>query len=90
MEHSWSDGPIIGHIYEEVMFTDYYCYDEKGNIKGSYHLTQPLPPPVRLNWDFHSADLTKTISDAYSDALKMIDVSALRKGHFDSKNFKKY
>ncbi|KAG4077465.1 hypothetical protein HA402_002892 [Bradysia odoriphaga] len=73
LEHSWSDGPIIGHVYEEIMVDDYYCYDKNGNLKGSNYLTQPLPPPIRLIWDFSSSELTKTISDAYNGALKMID-----------------
>lgn len=58
------------------MYEDYYAYDENGNLKSkSDYLTQPLPPPIRLMWDFNSTELTKTISDAYSDALKLIDVS---------------
>lgn len=52
-------------------------YDKNGNLKGSDSLTSPLPPPIRLPWDFTSSELTKTIGDAYSDALKMIDVSKI-------------
>ncbi|KAJ6642115.1 Carnitine O-palmitoyltransferase 1, liver isoform [Pseudolycoriella hygida] len=72
IEHSWSDGPIIGHVYEQIMYDDYFCYDESGNLKDSASPTSRPPPPTRLSWDFNSR-LAETIREAYSDALKMIE-----------------
>lgn len=56
-----------------------YSYDELGNLNESVSMTphSSLPPPTRLAWDFSSTELTKTIEDAYSNALEMIDVNSV-------------
>ncbi|XP_066467245.1 carnitine O-palmitoyltransferase 1, liver isoform isoform X2 [Tiliqua scincoides] len=50
-EHSWADAPIIGHLWENVMFSD--ClelgYTEDGHCKGDINLS--IPMPTRLQWE---------------------------------------
>jgi len=72
-EHSWADGPIISHMFEEVLFDDFHSYDENGKIKGTISVTPPAA--TRLAWDFSNAELVKTIDEAYQDSQKIVDVS---------------
>ncbi|XP_077177401.1 carnitine O-palmitoyltransferase 1, liver isoform isoform X1 [Paroedura picta] len=50
-EHSWADAPIIGHLWENVMFSD--ClelgYTEDGHCKGE--INSGIPMPTRLQWE---------------------------------------
>ncbi|XP_061465917.1 carnitine O-palmitoyltransferase 1, liver isoform isoform X2 [Rhineura floridana] len=50
-EHSWADAPIMGHLWENVMFSD--ClelgYTEGGHCKGE--ATLGIPMPTRLQWE---------------------------------------
>ncbi|XP_033012148.1 carnitine O-palmitoyltransferase 1, liver isoform isoform X1 [Lacerta agilis] len=50
-EHSWADAPIVGHLWENVMFSD--ClelgYTEDGHCKGE--AISGIPMPTRLQWE---------------------------------------
>nr|XP_056707456.1 carnitine O-palmitoyltransferase 1, liver isoform isoform X1 [Euleptes europaea] len=50
-EHSWADAPIVGHLWENVMFSD--ClelgYTEDGHCKGE--VNPGIPLPTRLQWE---------------------------------------
>ncbi|XP_034978493.1 carnitine O-palmitoyltransferase 1, liver isoform isoform X1 [Zootoca vivipara] len=50
-EHSWADAPIVGHLWENVMFSD--ClelgYSEDGHCKGE--AISGIPMPTRLQWE---------------------------------------
>ncbi|XP_032076741.1 carnitine O-palmitoyltransferase 1, liver isoform isoform X1 [Thamnophis elegans] len=50
-EHSWADAPIVGHLWENVMFSD--ClelgYTEDGHCKGE--ATLGIPMPTKLQWE---------------------------------------
>ncbi|XP_066557225.1 carnitine O-palmitoyltransferase 1, liver isoform isoform X2 [Amia ocellicauda] len=50
-EHSWADAPIVGHLWEHVLSTDYFQlgYTEDGHCKGE--LNPNIPAPQRLQWD---------------------------------------
>ncbi|KAM6160104.1 carnitine O-palmitoyltransferase 1, liver isoform [Erethizon dorsatum] len=54
-EHSWADAPIVAHLWEYIMATDWFQlgYEEDGHCKGS---TNPnIPYPTRLQWDIPEA-----------------------------------
>ncbi|EHB12709.1 Carnitine O-palmitoyltransferase 1, liver isoform [Heterocephalus glaber] len=54
-EHSWADAPIMAHLWEEIMATDWFQlgYEEDGHCKGN---TNPnIPYPTRLQWDILEA-----------------------------------
>ncbi|KAM3851773.1 carnitine O-palmitoyltransferase 1, liver isoform 2-T4 [Vipera latastei] len=50
-EHSWADAPIVGHLWENVMYSD--ClelgYAEDGHCKGE--ATLGIPMPTKLQWE---------------------------------------
>ncbi|XP_063145341.1 carnitine O-palmitoyltransferase 1, liver isoform isoform X1 [Candoia aspera] len=50
-EHSWADAPIVGHLWENVMYSD--ClelgYTEEGHCKGE--VTLGIPMPTKLQWE---------------------------------------
>ncbi|XP_007427355.1 carnitine O-palmitoyltransferase 1, liver isoform isoform X1 [Python bivittatus] len=50
-EHSWADAPIVGHLWENAMYSD--ClelgYAEDGHCKGE--TTLGIPMPTRLQWE---------------------------------------
>ncbi|XP_049818762.1 carnitine O-palmitoyltransferase 1, liver isoform isoform X2 [Aethina tumida] len=49
-EHSWADAPILGHLWEYLLFDEVeQRYDEKGNTLGTPEITPPTP--TRLKWD---------------------------------------
>uniref|UniRef100_A0A4W3GRW3 Choline/carnitine acyltransferase domain-containing protein n=1 Tax=Callorhinchus milii TaxID=7868 RepID=A0A4W3GRW3_CALMI len=64
-EHSWADAPIIGHLWEDVLFMDRFQlgYTETGDCKGE--TDSSLPSPQRLQWDIEepvSLALTASVS----------------------------
>ncbi|MCJ8733154.1 hypothetical protein PDJAM_G00219900 [Pangasius djambal] len=54
-EHSWADAPIIGHMWEDILATDFLRlgYTEEGHCKGD--INKGLAPPTRLLWDIPGA-----------------------------------
>lgn len=50
-EHSWADAPIIGHLWEDVLFMDLFHlgYTDTGDCKGE--TDSSLPSPQRLHWN---------------------------------------
>ncbi|OXB59700.1 hypothetical protein ASZ78_012621, partial [Callipepla squamata] len=50
-EHSWADAPIVGHLWENVMATEYLelGYLEDGHCKGETN--QNIPIPTKLQWE---------------------------------------
>lgn len=48
-------------------------YDAEGNLLTK--MEQKPPVPVRLQWDFSDIELVKKIDEAYSDGLKLVNVS---------------
>ncbi|XP_078271148.1 carnitine O-palmitoyltransferase 1, liver isoform isoform X2 [Rhinoraja longicauda] len=67
-EHSWADAPIIGHLWENLLATDYLGYTDEGNCKG-----EPNPrilPPQRLQWDIEEP-CQEVINQSLSVAQKL-------------------
>uniref|UniRef100_A0A8C3JPY7 carnitine O-palmitoyltransferase n=1 Tax=Calidris pygmaea TaxID=425635 RepID=A0A8C3JPY7_9CHAR len=58
-EHSWADAPIVGHLWENVMATDYLelGYSEDGHCKGDTN--QNIPIPTKLQWEIPEEDMGK-------------------------------
>ncbi|XP_039617441.1 carnitine O-palmitoyltransferase 1, muscle isoform [Polypterus senegalus] len=50
-EHSWSDAPTVGHLWEFVLAEDIFQlgYTEDGHCKGE--VNKSIPPPFKLQWD---------------------------------------
>ncbi|XP_021953980.1 carnitine O-palmitoyltransferase 1, liver isoform isoform X2 [Folsomia candida] len=71
-EHSWSDAPILGHLWEhclgEEMFT--YGYDAQGNTNGSVEVE--LPQPKKLKWEIPTEAL-EAIEYASNCALVLLN-----------------
>ena len=54
-----------------------FSYDDNGNLKNPQELKEQPPLPFRLKWDFSDEQLTKNIDEAYTDALKIVNVSII-------------
>lgn len=54
-EHSWADAPVIGHMWEHILFMEdtQIGYDENGHSKGTMRYEDELPEPSRLKFDFN-------------------------------------
>lgn len=63
-------------MFEDCLFDDYKCYDERGLLKGKLEVKPPLP--TRLEWDFTDRDFVATIDEALADAQKIVNVSHAR------------
>uniref|UniRef100_A0A4W4ER82 Carnitine O-palmitoyltransferase 1, muscle isoform n=1 Tax=Electrophorus electricus TaxID=8005 RepID=A0A4W4ER82_ELEEL len=71
-EHSWADAPIIGHMWEDILATDYFRlgYTEEGHCKGD--INKGLAPPSRLQWDIPKA-CQEVIEHSYLIAKDLAD-----------------
>lgn len=52
-----------------------FSYDADGNLLGT--MEQKPPMPTRIQFEF-SSELVKTIDEAYSDGVKLVNVSMLQ------------
>ncbi|KAK3570590.1 hypothetical protein QTP86_023651 [Hemibagrus guttatus] len=71
-EHSWADAPIIGHMWEDILATDFFHlgYTEEGHCKGD--INKGLAPPTRLHWDI-PAGCQEIIEVSYTVAKELAD-----------------
>ncbi|KAJ3598099.1 hypothetical protein NHX12_001613 [Muraenolepis orangiensis] len=71
-EHSWADAPIIGHMWEYVLYTDCFQlgYTEEGHCKGDPN--KGLPHPSRLEWQIPK-ECRETIESSYVLAKQIAD-----------------
>uniref|UniRef100_A0A3Q4BRH3 carnitine O-palmitoyltransferase n=1 Tax=Mola mola TaxID=94237 RepID=A0A3Q4BRH3_MOLML len=71
-EHSWADAPIIGHLWEHVLYLDpiNLGYTEEGHCCGVSHPN--LPGPQRLQWDI-SAECQEIIQNSLTVATNLAD-----------------
>ncbi|KAG7522153.1 carnitine O-palmitoyltransferase 1, liver isoform-like isoform X1 [Solea senegalensis] len=71
-EHSWADAPIIGHLWEHVLYMDpiKLGYNEDGHCRGKPHPN--LPGPLRLQWDI-PAECQETIQSSLTVARALAD-----------------
>ncbi|KAL7029856.1 hypothetical protein ACKWTF_006398 [Chironomus riparius] len=69
-EHTWGDGNIVSHFFEECIINDYHCYDEHGNLKGQIEYK---PKNVsKLNWELDDDELKCLISEAGKAAEELV------------------
>ncbi|NWI90320.1 CPT1A palmitoyltransferase, partial [Pitta sordida] len=71
-EHSWADAPIVGHLWENVMATEYLelGYSEDGHCKGD---TNPnIPIPTKLQWEIPE-ECQEVIERSLSTAVALAD-----------------
>ncbi|NP_001315179.1 carnitine O-palmitoyltransferase 1, liver isoform [Cynoglossus semilaevis] len=71
-EHSWADAPIVGHLWEHVLYMDpnQLGYDEAGHCCGEPHPN--LPGPQRLQWDI-VPECQETIQSSLTVARALAD-----------------
>ncbi|NXH98227.1 CPT1A palmitoyltransferase, partial [Pachycephala philippinensis] len=71
-EHSWADAPIVGHLWENVMTTEYLelGYSADGHCKGD---TNPnIPLPTKLQWEIPE-ECQEVIEKSLSTAVALAD-----------------
>uniref|UniRef100_A0A8C3GF66 carnitine O-palmitoyltransferase n=1 Tax=Cairina moschata TaxID=8855 RepID=A0A8C3GF66_CAIMO len=71
-EHSWADAPIVGHLWENVMATEYLelGYSEDGHCKGDTN--QNIPMPTKLQWEIPE-ECQEVIERSLSTATALAD-----------------
>ncbi|KAI5623826.1 carnitine O-palmitoyltransferase 1, muscle isoform, partial [Silurus asotus] len=71
-EHSWADAPIVGHMWEDILATDFLRlgYTEEGHCRGD--INKELAPPTRLHWDIQK-ECQEIIEASYSVAKELSD-----------------
>ncbi|KAM6961179.1 carnitine O-palmitoyltransferase 1, liver isoform [Aplochiton taeniatus] len=71
-EHTWADAPIVGHLWEQVLYMDPHSlgYTEDGHCQGAIHPN--LPGPMRLHWDI-SKECQDTIQSSLKVAVALAD-----------------
>ncbi|KAM9278526.1 carnitine O-palmitoyltransferase 1, liver isoform 2-T7 [Morus bassanus] len=71
-EHSWADAPIVGHLWENVMATEYLelGYSEDGHCKGDTN--QNIPIPTKLQWEIPE-ECQEVIERSLSTATALAD-----------------
>ncbi|XP_063699683.1 carnitine O-palmitoyltransferase 1, liver isoform isoform X2 [Culicoides brevitarsis] len=77
-EHTWSDAPVMGHMWETVIGDQfiYDVYDENGNTKGTPEFEPPVP--TRLSWDLNNEKTLGLIQEAYDEAQILLNDVDLR------------
>ncbi|NXK68232.1 CPT1A palmitoyltransferase, partial [Sylvietta virens] len=71
-EHSWADAPIVGHLWEHVMATEYLelGYSVDGHCRGD---TNPnIPLPTKLQWEIPE-ECQEVIEKSLSTAVALAD-----------------
>ncbi|NXU42414.1 CPT1A palmitoyltransferase, partial [Drymodes brunneopygia] len=82
-EHSWADAPIVGHLWENVMATEYLelGYSVDGHCKGD---TNPnIPIPTKLQWDIPE-ECQEVIEKSLSTAIALADDVDFCSFYFDT------
>ncbi|NXP64737.1 CPT1A palmitoyltransferase, partial [Chloropsis cyanopogon] len=82
-EHSWADAPIVGHLWENVMATEYLelGYSADGHCKGD---TNPnIPIPTKLQWEIPE-ECQEVIEKSLSTAVALADDVDFCSFYFDT------
>lgn len=71
-EHSWADAPIVGHLWENVMATEYLelGYSVDGHCRGDPNPNIPLP--TKLQWEIPE-ECQEVIEKSLSTAVALAD-----------------
>ncbi|XP_054054537.1 carnitine O-palmitoyltransferase 1, liver isoform isoform X2 [Rissa tridactyla] len=82
-EHSWADAPIVGHLWENVMTTEYLelGYSEDGHCKGDTN--QNIPIPTKLQWEIPE-ECQEVIERSLSTATALADDVDFCSFYFDA------
>ncbi|NWI09631.1 CPT1A palmitoyltransferase, partial [Crypturellus soui] len=82
-EHSWADAPIVGHLWENVMFTEYVelGYAEDGHCRGDTN--QNIPIPTKLQWEIPE-ECQEVIERSLSTAKALADDVDFHSFYFDA------
>ncbi|KFQ41854.1 PREDICTED: carnitine O-palmitoyltransferase 1, liver isoform [Nestor notabilis] len=82
-EHSWADAPIVGHLWENVMATEYLelGYSEDGHCKGDTN--QNIPVPTKLQWEIPE-ECQEMIERSLSTAVALADDVDFSSFYFDT------
>ncbi|NXL37539.1 CPT1A palmitoyltransferase, partial [Glaucidium brasilianum] len=82
-EHSWADAPIVGHLWENVMATEYLelGYSEDGHCKGDTN--QNIPIPTKLQWEIPE-ECQEVIEKSLSTAIALADDVDFHSFSFDA------
>ncbi|KAG7313641.1 hypothetical protein JYU34_000799 [Plutella xylostella] len=76
-EHTWADAPVMGHLWEYVIWTELEgSYNSKGDALGT--VETPPPPPTRLQWELQSEPLVKALDTSYEVSQKILNDVDLR------------
>ncbi|CAG4962324.1 unnamed protein product [Parnassius apollo] len=76
-EHTWADAPVMGHLWEYVIWSELqHGYTPEGNTHGT--IDTPPPPPIRLQWDLNKEELLKAIDVSYNVAQSLLNDVDLR------------
>ncbi|KAF4790207.1 Carnitine O-palmitoyltransferase 1, liver isoform [Turdus rufiventris] len=82
-EHSWADAPIVGHLWENVMATEYLelGYSVDGHCRGD---TNPnIPVPTKLQWEIPE-ECQEVIEKSLSTAVALADDVDFCSFYFDT------
>ncbi|KAG8191650.1 hypothetical protein JTE90_016443 [Oedothorax gibbosus] len=78
-EHSWADAPIMGHLWEFCLCTEFNnnAYTEDGNCVGE--VRAKVLPPSRLKWDFSPEilELINSCTESSERAIADVDLRLL-------------
>ncbi|XP_076200442.1 carnitine O-palmitoyltransferase 1, liver isoform-like isoform X3 [Aptenodytes patagonicus] len=82
-EHSWADAPIVGHLWENAMATEYLelGYSEDGHCKGDTN--QNIPIPTKLQWEIPE-ECQEVIERSLSTAIALADDVDFHSFFFDA------
>ncbi|XP_064308432.1 carnitine O-palmitoyltransferase 1, liver isoform isoform X2 [Phalacrocorax carbo] len=82
-EHSWADAPIVGHLWENAMATEYLelGYSEDGHCKGDTN--QNIPIPTKLQWEIPE-ECQEVIERSLSTAVALADDVDFNSFSFDA------
>lgn len=82
-EHSWADAPIVGHLWENVMATDYLelGYSVDGHCRGDPNPN--IPSPTKLQWEIPE-ECQEVIEKSLSTAVALADDVDFCSFYFDT------
>ncbi|NXH04889.1 CPT1A palmitoyltransferase, partial [Loxia leucoptera] len=82
-EHSWADAPIVGHLWENVMATEYLelGYSVDGHCRGDPNPN--IPNPTKLQWEIPE-ECQEVIEKSLSTAVALADDVDFCSFYFDT------
>ncbi|KAG5684907.1 hypothetical protein PVAND_014117 [Polypedilum vanderplanki] len=72
-EHTYGDGSVAAHFFEECLIDDYHCYDKEGKLKVKVENKSSLPKPEKLEWSLIDIDLIDAVEKAHEDVMNVVN-----------------